>query len=163
MKHRRIKQECWLTILLFCVHLTCGRGSGWMQSWTLRGGTSGSLWSTAEKGLLSILSITAAQQTWHSFQGADVQDTWSHLFPQPAQCVYCRNVLPMWELQLLLSHFKLLFNYCSLLFLIGGLMMLHQTLTGNWPGLEERDFMTWKTIPAQKMRRWIGEDVGSTF
>lgn len=116
-------------------------------------GLSGSLWNTAGEALLSILSIPAAPQTWHSFQGADVQDTPSHLFPQPAQCVYCRNVLPMWELQLLLKYFKLLFNYCSLLFLVSGLMMLDQTLTENWPGLEERDFMTWKKTPAQKSER----------
>lgn len=157
MKHKRIRQECWLTSLLFCVHFNLQKGDWLGAHLGSQEDTSASPWKTAGKGLLSILSITAAPDTCHSFQRADVQDTPSHLFPQSAQCVYCRNVLPMWELQLLLKYFKLLFNYCSLLFLIGGIMMLDQTPKGNWPGLEKRDFMTWKTIPAQKMRAWIGE------
>lgn len=120
--------------------------------------TSGSLGNPAGKGLLCVLSITAAPQPWHSFQETDVQDTPSHLFPQPAKCVHCRNVLLIWELQLLLKYFKLLFNYCCLLFLIGGLMMVDQTLTGNWPGLEKRDFMTWKTsTKSESMNLGIGK------
>lgn len=157
MKHKRIRQECRLTGWQFCVNLSCGRGIDWMLSWALRRRLLRLPVKHIREGLALCPVHHCSSTHWHSFQGADVQDTPRHLFLQPVQCVYCRNVLSVWELQLLLKYFILLFNYCSLLFLVGGLMMLDQTLKGNWPGLEEKDFMTWKTMPAQKMREWIAE------
>lgn len=44
------------------------------------------------------------------------------------------------------------FNYYSLLFLIGGLMMLDHPDEGNWPGLEERNFFKMKGNTSTKIK-----------